>query len=94
MSFEWDPRKAVENLAKHGARFADGVVVLEDPLAITIPDPGSEEEDRFVTIGMDEQGRILVVAYVWRGEQVRVISVRRPRARSDENTRVVHEEGL
>jgi uncharacterized protein len=82
VSFEWDPKKAAENLAKHGVRFADGVVVLEDPLAVTIPDPGSDEEDRFVTIGMDEQGRVLVVVYVWRADKARVISVR-PAMRSE-----------
>jgi uncharacterized DUF497 family protein len=76
------PKKAIENRAKHGVRLADGVVVLEDPLAVTIPDPGSEEEDGFVTIGMDEQGRVLVVAYVWRGDSARVISVR-PATRSE-----------
>lgn len=82
MSIEWDPKKAVKNLAKHGVRFADGVVALEDPLAVTIPDPRFDEEDRFVTIGMDEQGRVLVVAYVWRRDSVRVISVR-PATRSE-----------
>ena len=94
MSFEWDPKKAVENLAKHGVRLADGVVVLEDPLAVTIPDPGSAEEDRFVTIGMDEQRRILVVAYVWRGDSVRVISVRTATRSERREYEGGHEEGV
>jgi uncharacterized DUF497 family protein len=59
VEFEWDPRKAARNLAKHGIRFADGVTVMQDPLAVTIPDPHSDGEERFVTIGMDEQRRVL-----------------------------------
>ena len=94
MSFEWDPKKAAENFAKHGVRFADAVIVLEDSLAVTIPDPGSAEEDRFVTIGMDEQGRILVVAYVWRGDSVRVISVRPATRLERREYEGVHEEGV
>jgi hypothetical protein len=77
VGFERDPQKAAENLAKHGVRVADGVVVLEDPLAFTIPDSSSDAEDRFVTIGTDEQRRILVVTYTWRNDSVRLISVRR-----------------
>jgi hypothetical protein len=77
VAIEWDPRKAAANLAKHGVRFADGVAAVEDLLAVTIPDPRSEDEERVVTIGMDEQERILVVTYTWRGENARLISVRR-----------------
>ena len=47
--FQWDPRKAKTNLAKHGVDFADAVGVFFDSLAITIPDPHHGEE-RFVTI--------------------------------------------
>jgi hypothetical protein len=83
VEFGWDPQKAARNLAKHGVRFADGVAVLGDPLAVTIPDARAEDEERFVTIGVDEQRRVLVVTYTWRGENARLISVRRatPRER-------------
>ena len=77
MPVEWDPRKAAANLAKHGLRFADGIVVLSDPLAVTVEDLGAQEEDRFVTIGMDGQGRILVVTYTWRVDAARLITARR-----------------
>jgi len=52
MTFEWDTRKARINLEKHGVDFADAVTVLNDDLAIVIPDdyPG---EERFVTLGAD-----------------------------------------
>lgn len=73
---EWDPNKAKANLAKHGVSFADAVVALEDDLALTIRDPFSEDEERWITLGRDALGRILVVIYTWREECVRVISAR------------------
>jgi uncharacterized DUF497 family protein len=76
MRFEWDPRKAVVNVKKHGVDLADAVSVLYDDLAITLPDDHADE-DRFVTMGTDAVGRILVVAYTWRGECMRLISARR-----------------
>ena len=57
-------------------RFADAVSVLEDDRAITVSDDSTGEE-RWVTIGMDAVGRIVVVVYTWRGERIRVISARR-----------------
>ena len=80
MAAEWDPHKAAENFRKHGVRFADGEAVLQDPLAVTISDPHSEDEDRFVAVGVDPQGRILVVVYTWRRHNARLISVRRATA--------------
>lgn len=73
---EWDPAKAKANLTKHGIHFADAVSVLEDDSALTIRDPYSEDEERWITIGMDVLGRLLVVVYTWRGERVRLISAR------------------
>ena len=43
MEFEWDPRKAKENLRKHGVEFADAVIALEDENALTIEDPDHDE---------------------------------------------------
>jgi len=43
VEFEWDPRKAIANLRKHGVDFADAGTVLHDTQAITIPDEGSDE---------------------------------------------------
>jgi uncharacterized DUF497 family protein len=76
VSYEWDPAKAQANFAKHGVRFADAVTVLEDDLALTMRDLFSEEEERWITLGKDALGRILVVVYTWRGESVRLISAR------------------
>lgn len=46
-------------------------------MAITIPDPASDDEERFVTLGSDALGRVLVVVFTWRGENVRLISARK-----------------
>lgn len=74
MEIEWDARKAATNLRKHGIDFADAALVFEDDLALTRPDLQSQDEERFVTLGHDPQGRLLVVAYTWREERIRVIS--------------------
>jgi len=76
MSFEWDHNKATINLDKHGVDFADAATVFDDPNAVTIDDP-DHNEVRFVTIGMDAYGRILVVVYTWRGDVIRIISARK-----------------
>ncbi|MBI2822565.1 MAG: BrnT family toxin [Acidobacteria bacterium] len=77
MSYEWDARKAEAILRKHGVDFADAVTALEDQLAVTIRDLHPEEENRFITVGMDGLGRLLVVVYTWRGDAIRVISARK-----------------
>lgn len=64
-------------LRKHGVDFADAVLVLEDDLALTMEDPDSEEEARFITMGHDPYGRVLVVVYTWRGDRTRLISARK-----------------
>jgi uncharacterized protein len=91
VNYEWDPAKAKANFAKHGVRFADAVTVLEDDLALTMPDPFSEEEERWVTLGRDVLGRLLVVVYTWRGESVRLISARPATARETTQYEEHHE---
>ncbi|MGO9570386.1 MAG: BrnT family toxin [Desulfomonilaceae bacterium] len=81
MKYEWDRDKAEKNLQKHKIDFADAVTALDDEAALTLEDRDSYEE-RFVTIGMDAVGRILVVVYNWRGERIRLISARKA-ARSE-----------
>jgi uncharacterized DUF497 family protein len=76
MEYEWDPAKARSNHEKHGIRFADAIAVLEDEFALTIPDDHTDEE-RFITIGEDAFGQILVIVYTYRGEDtIRIISAR------------------
>ena len=77
MDVTWDPAKAKANLRKHRVRFSDAEPVLFDPAGVTVEDPGSEAEQRVITIGLDALGRVLVVVYAYEGEQVRLISARR-----------------
>ncbi|MBD2496454.1 BrnT family toxin [Nostoc sp. FACHB-280] len=76
MAYQWDRDKAITNLRKHGINFADAVSVFSDDLAITITDERFEEE-RFISIGMDAFGRVLVVVYTLRNDEIRLISARK-----------------
>ncbi|MFZ0449252.1 MAG: BrnT family toxin [Desulfatiglandaceae bacterium] len=60
MDFQWDNRKAESNFKKHGVDFADAVSIFADLNAITLEDV-HEQEQRFVSIGIDCFARILVV---------------------------------
>ena len=80
MEFEWDPDKAAGNLEKHGIDFADAALVLYDDLAVTVPDDDADEE-RFVTLGADAIGQLLVVVYAWRDVRIRIISARQATGR-------------
>jgi uncharacterized DUF497 family protein len=80
MSFEWDPKKAAANVEKHGIPFAEAVFALEDDRAVTVADD-SPGEQRWATIGIDAIGRILVVVYTWRDDDIRIISARGATAR-------------
>ena len=90
MRFEWNPRKAAENLSRHGVSFHEAASVFDDPLAITYPDPDhSENESRWLTFGTSVEGRLLVVAHTEAGDTIRVISARR----ATRNERTIYEEG-
>jgi uncharacterized protein len=75
MTYQWDANKAAINFDKHGIDFADAVSVFSDDLAITMPDQRFDEE-RFVVIGLDALGRLLVVIYTCRELEIRLISAR------------------
>ena len=77
MDIEFDPVKARSNLAKHKVSFAHAEQVLRDPMAVTIEDPDAEGEQRFVTLGMDALGRVLVVVHSPRESRTRLISARK-----------------
>ncbi len=77
MSIEFDPVKAKTNLRKHGVSFAHAEQALRDPMALTIEDPDARGEQRFVTLGSDALGRVLVVIHTQREERTRVISARK-----------------
>jgi uncharacterized protein len=75
MVFEWDPAKAAANVAKHALHLADATTVFEDPYALTRLDPHPTEE-RFVTLGRNALDRVIVVAWSWSGDAIRLISAR------------------
>jgi hypothetical protein len=75
--YEWDPVKAAANLRKHKVDFADAALSLEDPNALTVADPDASGEQRFVCLGADPEGRLLVTVYAPRGKNFRIISSRR-----------------
>jgi uncharacterized DUF497 family protein len=79
--YEWDAQKARANLRKHGVDFAGAVAVFEDEQALTMRDElTAVDEQRYLTLGRDVRGRVLVVAYTWRGSRIRLFSARRATA--------------
>jgi len=84
--FEWDEAKAAANRAKHGISFNEAATVLGDSLGWTYPDDEhSELEQRWITIGESEAGRILVVAHTDDGEgTIRIITARRATRKESE----------
>ena len=78
--FEWDPRKARSNLRKHGVSFDEATSVFYDEEALMLDDPEhSEDEERFVLLGLSSVLRILVVIHCFRreDERIRIISARK-----------------
>lgn len=76
-NFEWDPEKTEANLSKHGVSFEEAVTVFGDLLSLNMPDPDhSENEQRFIVLGMSDRYRLLVVSYTERPPRTRIISAR------------------
>jgi uncharacterized DUF497 family protein len=80
LSFEWGPKKAQSNAAKHGITFGEAKSVFYDETALIIPDPDhSIAEERFVIMGMSSSLRVLVVVHCLRknNQVIRIISARK-----------------
>jgi len=90
VSAEFDPKKDAANIKKHGVSLSEGDGVLNDPLALTVEDDAAEGEQRFVTIGMNAFGSLMVVVHSPRGSGSRTISVRK----ADPKERRNYEKGL
>ncbi len=81
--FEWDPSKAKGNAKKHGVSFEQAATIFQDPQALTLFDEEhSEKEDRWVTMGIDKHGKLLVACHTYdegRGAfaRIRIISARK-----------------
>ncbi len=77
MEFEWDRSKAAENLRKHRVSFNEAATVFGDFLGTTAADPDhSAGERRYITVGLSNLGRLLMVAHAERGDRIRIISAR------------------
>ena len=80
LRFEWDDTKAAQNRRKHGITFQEAMTVFTDERALLIDDPDhSEDEDRFILLGLSSALRTLVVCHCYRGREgvIRLISARR-----------------
>jgi uncharacterized DUF497 family protein len=84
MEITFDPNKATINYRRHGVRFSEAESVLFDPMALTREDRDAEGEQRFISLGVDAVGRLLVVVFTYRGEEIRLISARQATAKERE----------
>ena len=80
MRFDWDKEKAADNLKKHSVSFEEAQTAFDDHNALLIPDPDhSDDEDRFVLLGLSAALKVLVVCHCYRENdaQIRIISARK-----------------
>ena len=88
LRFEWDERKAAANAKKHGVSFEEAKSVFVDERAKLIDDPDhSEDEDRFVLLGLSSSLRLLLVCHCYReeGNAIRIISARKATSRESKS---------
>jgi hypothetical protein len=93
LSFEWDEQKNRRNRAKHGIWFEEARTVFDDLHALLFDDPDhSEEEDRFLLLGMSSAARTLVVVHCYRENRssIRIISARK----ATKKEALIYEEGI
>ncbi|MEY3222984.1 MAG: hypothetical protein RLZZ203_1840 [Cyanobacteriota bacterium] len=77
LKFEWDEDKGKLNQKKHGVSFEEAASIFNDPLSINFDDPEhSLEENRYIIIGLSNQGRYLFVSHTERDDKIRLISAR------------------
>lgn len=80
-AFEWDEVKARQNARKHHVTFEEAISVFSDPFLVTFPDDEhSEVEERFISIGQSDRGRVLLVVHTERSDAIRLISCRKATA--------------
>ena len=81
MRFEWDERKAIANIAKHGVSFTLAQEVWDDPLHVVLPDRDADGELRWQAFGLVDNVRLLIVVHTYRdhdgNEVIRIIGARR-----------------
>lgn len=85
LQFEWDPNKAARNVENHQVSFEEAATVFDDPLFITVIDEEhSVEEERYITIGLSQRGRLLLGAHTDRAGRIRIISARKATRREEQ----------
>ena len=82
MKIEWDPIKAAKNIKKHGISFELAGTVFDDPFALSIPEDGLHDEERWITLGLSVNQATVVVIHteihvVGGIETIRIISARK-----------------
>ena len=80
MKFDWNPDKNKINIKKHGVDFKEAETVFQDEMALELfDDEHSEDEDRYIIIGISSKTRELMVCHCYRsgGDIIRLISARR-----------------
>lgn len=76
---EWSATKNRRNILKHGVDFAEAKSIFDDPLQLTVADTDhSIEEKRFITVGMSDRNRLLIMAHTIEDDKIRIITARRP----------------
>jgi uncharacterized DUF497 family protein len=90
MKFEWDPKKARSNLRKHKVSFEEAATAMSDPMATTGADPDHLiGEFRYITFGISERSRLVVIAHTEQRDSIRIISARL----AGKGERKIYEEG-
>ncbi len=90
LSFEWDESKEKANMRKHNVGFDEGKTIFNDPFLLTFPDmDNSDDEERYISIGLSDRDRILVLIHTDRQGRIRIISCRKATTRE----RRYYEEG-
>jgi len=90
MKIEWDQRKAISNLKKHGVSFEEAATSLSDPNSLTGYDPDhSNYGSRFITFGISQTGRLLIISHAEEKDVIRIISARK----ANKGERELYEKG-
>jgi uncharacterized DUF497 family protein len=86
LHFEWNPEKAKANLQKHAVDFEEASTIFDDPQFITFLDEehSAADEERYITIGLSNKNRLLMVAHTERNDNIRIISVRKATKHEEE----------
>ena len=86
LKITWDEDKNLSNITKHNISFEEAATVFRDGLSITTDDPEhSQDEERFATIGLSAQGRLMVISHTLEPDLIRIISARKPTRKERED---------